>query len=101
MLTTRKLSTRRRVRPRKLKPETEEKPPRRCKNCDTPFDQVRDWQEFCSPNCKKEFWRHGGISIRRILPTILKEVDNRLAPLLERIRDLEQRLSLEKFLGPL
>lgn len=43
---------------------------RRCKNCDKPFEPKREWQEFCVEGCRKEFWRHGGVSLARIRPAL-------------------------------
>ncbi len=62
---------------------------KRCKNCDKPFPPGREWQEFCGANCRKEFWRHGGVSIRRMLPTIKEQL---IAPLEARIAALEAAL---------
>jgi hypothetical protein len=78
---------------RQAKPE---KPKKRCRNCDKPFLPARDWQEFCLPACKKEFWRHGGISMRRILPTLLAEVDKRLVDFDVRISQIEGALMPNK-----
>jgi hypothetical protein len=66
-------------------------PSHRCKNCDAPFHPKTDWQEFCCSPCRKEFWRHGGISIRRFLPTVQKEM---IEPLEQRVVDLEVRLKV-------
>ena len=77
-------STAKKSRPRK----------KRCRNCDVAFQPKRRWQEFHTEDCRKEFWRHGGISIRRLLPTVEKLlIEPRLRPLVERIAALEARLS--------
>ena len=79
----------RRGRPRVARQPRPEKAKKRCRNCDKPFIPARDWQEFHTPACKKEFWRHGGISIRRILPTLLAEVAKSTKELETRIEQLE------------
>jgi hypothetical protein len=76
--------------PEKSKKATETK--RRCKNCDSPFGPKREWQDFCSGNCRKEYWRHGGVSIRRIMPTIEARVREIVSPLEAELRELAKRL---------
>jgi hypothetical protein len=85
-----------RGRPKTARQPKPEKAKKRCRNCDAPFVPTREWQEFHSPACKKEFWRHGGISIRRILPTLLAEVEKRLVDFDVRISQIEGALRPDK-----
>lgn len=62
---------------------------KRCKNCDKVFQPTREWQEFCEDSCRKEFWRHGGVSIRRLLPSVHEHL---IRPLEMRIRELEKKI---------
>lgn len=80
------------------RPRTEKKaaapktkfPARLCKNCSEPFLPVVEWQTCCTETCRKEFWRHGGISIARILPTIEQKL---IAPLRVELAELKAQLA--------
>src|SRR5437899_3469446 len=61
---------------------------RRCKNCDAAFSKNCEWQEFCAESCKKEFWRAGGVSIRRLTPIIAEMVSQAMKPHVEELRQL-------------
>lgn len=58
---------------------------RRCKNCDDVFTPNREWQEFCTPNCKKNFWRAGGVSIGRMRPVLAEMVAAQVAEAVQAI----------------
>ena len=59
--------------PKGLKAEWANLPKRRCKNCPTIFKPKRPNQEFCQPNCRKEFDKHGG-TFSKLKPVIIAEV---------------------------
>lgn len=70
---------------------------RRCNNCDQPFVVTRDWSKFCCEACRKEFYRNGGISIRRLMPPILAQLEQTvIAPLRRRITELEAGAKAER-----
>lgn len=59
--------------PKGLKAEWANLPKRRCKNCPAIFKPKRPNQDFCQPNCRKEFDKHGG-TFSKLKPEIIKEV---------------------------
>jgi hypothetical protein len=65
----------------------------RCKNCDEPFTKNREWQEFCNDACQKEFWRAGGVSIRRLMPFIKNMVEEAMRPHVEELRQLREEIN--------
>jgi hypothetical protein len=50
----------------------------RCKNCGTPFIPKVDWQECCSEQCRKQFWKFRGPTWPKIEDAIRKEVARQL-----------------------
>lgn len=60
-----------------IKPEWANLPRKRCKNCPVIFKPKRPEQEFCSPNCRKEFDKHGG-TFSKLKPVIEKEIARRV-----------------------
>lgn len=69
---------------------------RHCKNCDDLYQPAREWQEFCGPACKKQFWRAGGFSVGRLRPLLAEMVAEAVkaatAPLLARIEAAEAHI---------
>ena len=48
---------------------------RRCRNCDKPFEPARRDHWFDTENCRKEFWKHGGVSLTRILLVLTPRIE--------------------------
>jgi hypothetical protein len=46
---------------------------RTCQNCKTDFIPSRDWQKFCSPECREAFWKQLRAEVRQ---EIIKRRDN-------------------------
>lgn len=64
----------------------------RCRNCDEPFIPSREWQVFCTPECKKTFHRAGGVSIERMRPIIADMIAAEMRPHVERLADLQRQI---------
>lgn len=66
-----------------------------CLNCMTAFkpsDHPRNRQEnqkFCKANCRKEFWKHGGVSVHRLKVHVRAWVERWLAELLPKLIERE------------
>ncbi len=61
----------------------------KCSNCLGPFTAKRDWQKFCSPECRREFWNAGGSTQRlslAIVRLVKKTVREELAILIPEVK---------------
>lgn len=54
-----------------------------CKNCGDKFTRKTYQQEFCCGNCRKEFWRHGGVSLRRVFEYVDERIERRFVDLVK------------------
>lgn len=55
-----------------------------CQNCFNPFKprpQKIDEQRFCGGNCRKEYWKHGGVSVHKLKGYVHQWVREELARL--------------------
>ena len=67
-----------------------------CLNCFTAFKpraQKVDEQKFCSPNCRKEFWKHGGVSLHKLKHHVQQWVAEICRPLQTSIEQLGARIA--------
>jgi len=68
-----------------------------CLNCFSAFKpraQKVEEQKFCSPNCRKEFWKHGGVSVHKLKLEVRKWVAEVCAPLRLAVDQLIARVDL-------
>lgn len=59
--------------------------PDRCRNCTSVYTRIRSNHDFCSDNCRKEFWKYGGVSAAKIQKLIEVELKKMLGPLEARL----------------
>jgi len=57
----------------------------RCRNCDGRYTRKRSNHDFCSDNCRKEFWKYGGISAGKIQKMIEVQLKKYLPPVESRL----------------
>ncbi len=50
-------------------------------------------QKFCSANCRKEFWKHGGVSVHKLKLHVQQWVAETCAPLQTAIEELKREVS--------
>jgi hypothetical protein len=52
-----------------------------CLNCSKSFKRriAGKKQKFCQANCRKEFWKHGGVSVHRLKIHVLQWLREELA----------------------
>lgn len=60
-----------------------------CKNCGGRFRPRVPWQECCSDDCRKKFWKYRGPAAAQLQDYTRKEIARQLAPLLARLAALE------------
>lgn len=68
---------------------------KRCKNCGKIFMSYRAWQEFCSPECRRQFWDNNNTGFGRVrveLEKRLKRVTAELRAITERLAELDKRI---------
>lgn len=46
---------------------------KKCKNCPRSFDVKREWQEFCSADCRREYHRYGKVTKPKMEELFRKE----------------------------
>ena len=87
---------------RGIRPEWQNLPPKLCRNCGKRFKPIKPDQVHRSPNCRKEYDKHGG-AFSKLRVHMLKEIKKRVrecSPADEtRISAIESRLAaLEKMI---
>lgn len=70
-------------------------PKKRCQNCPKVFKPEQKHQNFCSPNCRKEYHKYGG-AFAKVKAVMLVELKKRIRELSPadgpRIEVIEERL---------
>lgn len=62
-----------------------------CRYCQLPFVAKKPNQEFCSPDHRKAFWKHGTLPFEKLMATVEARI---AAPLRLRVAEMEARINV-------
>lgn len=65
----------------------------KCKNCPRTFDRKREWQEFCSAECRRAYHQYGKITKPKMEELFRKEARRLLSEYQRTVEDLRGQVN--------